>query len=68
VALLEELSGRTLDVRYAKEAAGDVRRTLADTRRIRGELGWEPMVELRRGLASMLEATGAIVPAGRDND
>jgi nucleoside-diphosphate-sugar epimerase len=68
VALLEELSGRTLDVRYAKEAAGDVRRTLADTRRIRGELGWEPVVELRGGLASMLEATGAIVPAGRDND
>jgi nucleoside-diphosphate-sugar epimerase len=68
VAMLEELSGRTLDVRYGEEAAGDVRRTLADTRRIRGELGWEPVVELRGGLASMLEATGAIVPAGRDND
>jgi nucleoside-diphosphate-sugar epimerase len=67
VAIVEELSGRTLDVRYTKEAAGDVRRTLADTRRIRGELGWEPAVELRVGLASMLEATGAIVPASRDN-
>jgi nucleoside-diphosphate-sugar epimerase len=67
VATLEELAGRALDVRYADEAAGDVRRTLADTRRVRGELGWEPAVELRAGLASMLEATGAIVPAGRDN-
>ena len=31
VAILEELSGRTLDIRYAEVAAGDVRRTLADT-------------------------------------
>jgi len=68
VEIMEELSGRTLDVRYGKEAAGDVRRTLADTGRIRGEIGWEPAVELQAGLASMLEATGAIVPAGRDND
>jgi nucleoside-diphosphate-sugar epimerase len=68
VEIVEELSGRTLDVRYTDEAAGDVRRTLADTGRIRDEIGWEPAVELRAGLASMLEATGAIVPAGRDND
>jgi len=68
VEIVEELSGRTLDVRYTDEAAGDVRRTLADTGRIRGEIGWEPAVELRAGLGSMLEATGAIVPAGRDND
>ncbi|HEY7150096.1 MAG TPA: NAD-dependent epimerase/dehydratase family protein [Solirubrobacterales bacterium] len=68
VEIVEELSGRTLDVRYGDEAAGDVRRTLADTGRIRDEIGWEPAVELRAGLASMLEATGAIVPAGRDND
>jgi UDP-glucuronate 4-epimerase len=67
VAIVEELSGRTLDVRYGGEAAGDVRRTLADTTRIRGELGWEPTVDLRAGLARMLEATEAIVPAGRDS-
>jgi nucleoside-diphosphate-sugar epimerase len=68
VEIVEELSGRTLDVRYTDEAAGDVRRTLADTGRIRDEISWEPAVELRAGLASMLEATGAIVPAGRDHD
>jgi UDP-glucuronate 4-epimerase len=67
VAIFEELSGRTLDARYGKVAAGDVRRTLADTTRIRGEVGWEPAVELRDGLAGMLEAAGAIVPAGRDD-
>ena len=68
VAIVEELSGRTLDVGYGEVAAGDVRRTLADTERIRGEVGWEPAVDLRTGLASMLEAAGVIVPAGRGND
>jgi len=57
-----------LDVGYGKVAAGDVRRTLADTERIRGEVGWEPTVDLREGLASMLEAVGVIVPAGQGND
>ncbi len=65
VSILEEVSGRSLDVRYGAVAAGDVRRTLADTTRVRGELGWEPAVDLRSGLASMLEASGAIVSAGR---
>ncbi|OLE96607.1 MAG: hypothetical protein AUG75_18365 [Cyanobacteria bacterium 13_1_20CM_4_61_6] len=68
VAIIEGLSGRTLDVGYGKVAPGDVRRTLADSERIRGELGWEPAVALRTGLASMLEAAGAIVPTGRGND
>jgi UDP-glucuronate 4-epimerase len=68
VAIVEELSGRTLNVGYGKVAAGDVRRTLADTERIRVEVGWQPAVDLRMGLASMLEADAAIVPAGRGND
>jgi UDP-glucuronate 4-epimerase len=68
VAIIEELSGRTLDVGYGQVAAGDVRRTLADTERIRAEVGWEPAIDLRTGLASMLEAVGAMVPAGRGND
>jgi UDP-glucuronate 4-epimerase len=67
VAILEELSGRTLDIRYAEVAAGDVRRTLADTGGIRAELGWEPAVDLPTGLAGMLEAAGAIAPSGRGN-
>jgi UDP-glucuronate 4-epimerase len=65
VAIIEDLCARTLDVGYGEVAAGDVRRTLADTERIRTEVGWEPTVDLRRGLASMLEAAGAIVPTGR---
>ncbi len=67
VAMLEELSGRELEVRYGKVAAGDVRRTLADTTRIREAVGWKPEVGLREGLGTMLDAAEAIVPAGRDN-
>ena len=58
VAAVEELSGRMVDVRYGEPAPGDVRRTLADTTKIRGELGWEPRVSLRAGLAAMLDAAG----------
>ena len=50
IATAERVSGRTLDVRHLPATAGDVRRTAADTSRIRGELGWEPQVTLEEGL------------------
>ncbi|MBV8065119.1 MAG: NAD-dependent epimerase/dehydratase family protein [Actinobacteria bacterium] len=53
VALLEEISGRPLDVRHLDRARGDVRRTQADVSRIRDALGWEPRVPLARGLERM---------------
>jgi UDP-glucuronate 4-epimerase len=65
VAILEELSGRSLAIRYGERAPGDVRRTLADTSRIRGELGWEPRFDLRAGLAAQLDAVGAVAPSTR---
>ena len=60
VATVEELSGRSLRIRYGERAAGDVRRTLADTTSIRKELGWEPRFDLRGGLAAQLEAVGGL--------
>jgi len=60
VATVEELSGRSLRVRYGDRAAGDVRRTLADTASIRRELGWAPRFDLRSGLAAQLDAFGAL--------
>jgi len=48
IALLEQVSGRTLDVSHAGAATGDVQRTKADVTRIRAELGWEPPNEPRR--------------------
>jgi len=65
VAIVEELSGRSLEVRYTERAAGDVRRTLAATTRIRAELAWEPRVPLRSGLEEMLEFSGTPGPALR---
>lgn len=56
---LIELSGRELDVQFQDAAAGDVRRTLADTRRIRDQIGWVPEVPLRSGLKAQLDAAVA---------
>jgi len=53
IAMLEQLSGRPLDVRHVGAAAGDVRRTKADVSRIREALGWEPRTPLRHGLSRM---------------
>lgn len=63
VALVEELAGRPLAISYGERAAGDVLRTLADTTRIRSELGWEPRTDLRSGLAAQLDAAGALAQA-----
>jgi len=50
IALLEEISGRTLDVSREPAVPGDQRRTNADTTRIRRDLGWSPGVSLEAGL------------------
>jgi nucleoside-diphosphate-sugar epimerase len=53
--LLERIAGRPLELERAPAAAGDQRRTRADTTRIRGELGWEPEVPLEQGLSAQWE-------------
>ena len=50
IGLLEELAGRSLDVSYGPPAAGDMRRTRADTTRIERALGWRATTPLRAGL------------------
>jgi UDP-glucuronate 4-epimerase len=59
IATCERLSGKSLDVRRGAAAAGDVRRTAADTRRIRSELGWSPQTDLDQGLEEQLAAAEA---------
>jgi UDP-glucuronate 4-epimerase len=54
IATCEHLSGRTLDVQHEPVAAGDVRRTAADTSLIREELGWTPGTTLEEGIAAQL--------------
>ena len=55
IALLERISGRTLELTHRPAVAGDQRRTSADTTRIRGELGWEPSTSLEDGLRAQWE-------------
>jgi len=55
IALVEEISGRTLDLLRREAVPGDQRRTNADTTRIRTELGWEPRISLEDGLRRQWE-------------
>jgi len=59
IGLVERLAGKRLAVRYEPAAVGDVRRTAADTTRIRSELGWSPRVSLEKGLHAQLDAARA---------
>jgi UDP-glucuronate 4-epimerase len=61
IALLEEISGKRLDVRRHPAVPGDQRRTSADTTRIRTELGWAPRITLEEGLRAQWEwASGRV--------
>jgi len=64
IALLERISGTTLDVRHVDAAKGDVRRTKADVTRIHEALGWEPRTSLPDGLARMWAWASGRVAAG----
>jgi nucleoside-diphosphate-sugar epimerase len=50
--LIEELSGRRLDIRREAPQKGDMRDTYADTSRARVELGFAPATSLADGLAA----------------
>jgi nucleoside-diphosphate-sugar epimerase len=64
IALLEQTSGRELDVRHVGAAQGDVSRTKADITRIRKGLGWAPGTPLGEGLEAMWSWASARVAAG----
>ena len=57
--LCQTIAGRLLEVRYASEAVGDVRRTAADTARIRAEVGWTAQTSLEEGLTSQLASAAS---------
>jgi UDP-glucuronate 4-epimerase len=63
IATLERISGRTLDVVEAAAAAGDVRRTSADTSAIERDLGWRPATTLEDGLQAQWEWASVRVAA-----
>jgi UDP-glucuronate 4-epimerase len=63
IATLERVSGRTLDVVERPAAAGDVRRTAADTQRIERDLGWRASTTLEDGLRAQWEWASVRVAA-----
>ena len=63
IALLERVAGRSLELLVEPEVPGDQRRTMADTTRIRSDLGWEPRVGLEEGLSAQWEWASARVGA-----
>jgi nucleoside-diphosphate-sugar epimerase len=64
IGVLERVTGRELQVVRGPAAAGDMRRTAADTSRIRAELGWRPATDLEDGLRLQWEWAAARVAAG----
>jgi UDP-glucuronate 4-epimerase len=63
IATLERASGRTLDLVEKPAAAGDVRRTAADTRRIERDLGWRATTTLEDGLRAQWQWASVRVAA-----
>jgi nucleoside-diphosphate-sugar epimerase len=63
IATLEDLSGRTLDLVVRPAAAGDVRRTAADTHRVERDLGWRATTGLADGLRAQWEWASVRVAA-----
>jgi Nucleoside-diphosphate-sugar epimerases len=63
IATLEDVSGRSLDVVERPAAAGDVRRTAADTQLIERDLGWRATTSLQDGLRAQWEWASVRVAA-----
>ncbi len=57
--ILGELVGKPLEVTHEPPVIGDARKTGADTRRAREDLGYAPRTSLRDGLARQMEAQRA---------
>lgn len=60
---LERLTGNELRFTPLPPRLGDQKVFVADVRRIRAELGWEPRVSREEGLARMVEWSRSLVPA-----
>jgi nucleoside-diphosphate-sugar epimerase len=63
IELCQSLSGRDLEVHFTAPAAGDVRRTAADTSRILADVGWRPQTVLAEGLTAQLSWAASPVSA-----
>lgn len=55
IALVEDLTGKPVPIDVLPEQPGDVHRTGGSLERAKSELGWEPRVPLRDGVAAQVE-------------
>ncbi len=55
VRLIEDLTGLQATVEYGPPNPADMRRNLADVRKARELLGWEPQFDLRRGITALID-------------
>jgi UDP-glucose 4-epimerase len=55
LAMLEELTGATAQLRHGPQRPGDQRRTVADTTKARTLLGYAPSTRVLDGLAAQVE-------------
>lgn len=60
LAALGEAMGVRPEPQFGPERSGDVRDAVADIGRARELLGYEPRVDLRRGLAELADSAGAV--------
>jgi nucleoside-diphosphate-sugar epimerase len=63
ISVLEEITGRTLDLVERAAAPGDVRRTAADATRIEQDLDWRASTSLANGLKAQWEWASVRVAA-----
>jgi len=67
IRICEELTQSRLRINHLPSAPGDPRRTSADTSSIRRDLGWNPLTDLRSGLALQVSAATTSGKAGQSD-
>ena len=55
VGMLEEVLGKSIEIRFMPTQKGDVPDTWASTEKARGSAGWKPATSLRKGLAAQVD-------------
>jgi len=56
ISMLGKIAGKNLDVMYSERRQGDARKSCADTRKAREELGFSPKIGLEEGLRELLQS------------
>jgi UDP-glucose 4-epimerase len=61
INLVQQLSGKQINIQKSEPQKGDVRRTSADISKIRSVLGYQPKVQIRDGLRAEVEYFASVL-------